>query len=115
MKDISAASKSIKSALGKNDYKTVSTKARSIANALQMNSFAKNFAQNTAVGKSRAKASIWSNWDDFMGKAHGGQQAALAVAEAADAKDTAKVAAAFKSLGASCGSCHEPYRGPRKK
>lgn len=115
MRSNSAAVKAIKAAVAKNDYKNIATRARSVANAMEMNSFAKSFAPNTIVGKSRAKAAIWSNWKDFMGHAYDAQQAALALAEAADAKDDGNIAASFKSLGATCNSCHKPYRGPRKK
>ena len=115
MKSISAANKSIKSAVGKKDYKTVAAKARVVANALEMNSFSKHFPQNTAVGKSRAKASIWSNWNDFMSKAQDGHENAMALAAAAEANDGAKVASAYKAYGQTCGGCHKPYRGPAKK
>ena len=115
MRHNSAEVKAIKAAITKNDYKAIASNARSIAKSREMESFSKLFPQDTAVGNSRAKANIWGQWGDFMRKDYETQQAALALAEAADAKDNAKVAASFESLGEARNSCHQAYREPRKK
>ncbi|MDH3443256.1 MAG: cytochrome c, partial [Deltaproteobacteria bacterium] len=73
------------------------------------------FPHNSTSSGSRARADIWTKWDEFMGKAYDGKQKALAVADAADAKDGAKVSAAYKDFGKACGSCHKPFRAPKKK
>tara|TARA_A100001037_G_C15093097_1_gene610110 strand:- start:739 stop:1206 length:468 start_codon:yes stop_codon:yes gene_type:complete len=66
-------------------------------------------------GTSRAKAEIWSNWDDFVSKAVSLQAAADVVAADATAgslsSDPKKVVG---SIGATCGACHKVYRGPRQ-
>ena len=115
MKSNSAAAKAIKSAVSKNDYATVASKAREIANSMEMKSFARLFPQNSTSSKSRARADIWAKWKDFMADANDAHQKALALAAAADAKDGAKVSAAKSDLDRACGSCHKPFRGPRKK
>ncbi len=115
MKGISAENKAIKSAVGKKNYGTIASKARKIADTLEMKTFAAYFPHNSTSEESRARADIWTNWDDFMSKAYDGRQKALALAEAADAKDAAKVSAAYKDYGKVCGSCHKPFRAPKKK
>ncbi len=115
MKGISAENKAIKSAVGKKDYGTIASKARKIAETLEMKNFATYFPHNSNSSDSRARAEIWTKWDEFMSQAYDGRQKALALAEAADAKDAAKVSAAYKDYGKVCGSCHKPFRAPKKK
>ncbi len=115
MKNNSAAAKAIKAAVGKKDYGTIASRARQIADALDMRKLAEHFPQNSTSSESRARPDIWAKWDDFMGKAYDSQQKALALAKAAEARDGGKVSAAYKDFGKTCGSCHKPFRLPKKK
>ena len=72
------------------------------------------FPQGTGMGhvtKARAKAAIWSDWDEFK-KANN----AMVVASTNFAMGSADtMTGASKAIGKACGGCHKPFRGPRKK
>lgn len=115
MKGNNAALKEIKAAVEKKDYATVATKVKDIADKLEMSAFAKHWPHNSTDANSRARPEIWQNWNDFMAKAHDGQQKALALVAAANSKDDTKVAEAFSAFTPTCGnSCHTPYRAAAK-
>ncbi len=62
----------------------------------------------------RAKAEIWTNWDDFVAKAGSLQAAADVVAANASAGVLGSdPKAVVGSIGATCGTCHKAYRGPK--
>lgn len=66
-------------------------------------------------GDSRAKAEIWSNWDDFVKKAASLQAAADVVAANATAGSLGSdPKAVVGSIGATCGACHKAYRAPEQ-
>ena len=115
MKGISATAKEVKAAVESKDYATVSVKVKDLADKWEMSAFAKNWPHNSTDPKSAAKAEIWQKWDDFMLKAWDGQQKALALVAAANSKDDAKVAEAYKAFGPVCGNCHTPYRAQPAK
>jgi cytochrome c556 len=74
------------------------------------------FEGGSAGEKSRAKAEIWSNWDDFKAKAAATQAAADVVAANASAGSLGSdPKAVVGSIGATCGACHKAYRGPEIK
>lgn len=62
------------------------------------------------VGKSAAKAEIWTNAADFQAKVKATQDAITALNAAAQAGDVPKIKAAFPAVGQSCGACHQDYR-----
>lgn len=102
MKEVGAAAKAIR---GGND---VAANAQKIADiAAQIPAV---FELNEVTGDSAALPAIWANWDDFVSKGTGLQQAALAIVDAAN--NGGDVAAAGKALGASCGGCHKGYKKP---
>jgi len=55
--------------------------------------------------KSEAAAAIWQNWDDVVTKSE-----AMQAAAAMPVSTPAELGAAMQALGASCKSCHGPYR-----
>jgi cytochrome c556 len=56
--------------------------------------------------KSKAKAEIWTNWDDFVAKAG----ALKAAAEALDASTVEGIQSGMGAVGGSCGGCHKAYQ-----
>ena len=88
------------------DADTVRTSLTTISTNLK--AFPDQFPPGTAEG-SEASPAIWNNMEDFRAKA-------LKMAKDADTllasmpADAASVGKAVQTLGANCGSCHEPYR-----
>lgn len=64
------------------------------------------FEANTTDPKSKAKAEIWMNWDDFLAKAN----ALSAAAGALDAATVEGVQAGMGAVGGVCAACHKAYR-----
>ncbi len=64
--------------------------------------------------RTRAKADIWTNAQDFQQRSQTLVQTSAAFAQAAQNGDLAAVRAALPALGDSCKQCHERYRGPEK-
>ncbi|HEY0114846.1 MAG TPA: cytochrome c [Allosphingosinicella sp.] len=64
--------------------------------------------------RTRAKAEIWSNNQDFQQRAQTFAQASAAFAQAAQGGNVAAIQAAMPALGDSCKQCHERYRGPER-
>ena len=61
-------------------------------------------------GKTEAKASIWSNMDDFGAKGKAMHVAGAEVIVAANSGDAAAFGAALQKLGGTCKACHDDYR-----
>lgn len=64
------------------------------------------------VGRTRAKAEIWSDSQGFAAALQRFQQAAAQFDSAAKSGDLAAIRAAQPVLGSSCSNCHDKYRGP---
>jgi cytochrome c556 len=62
------------------------------------------------VAKTRAKADIWQNAEDFGAKLRNFQTAARALNAAAAGSDVATMNARFADLGGTCKACHDKYR-----
>ena len=109
MKDIGAASKALRSAA---DSGAVAAGADKLAELFAKIN-AETFPKGSAEG-SRSKPEIWDQWDDFTGKVTNAVNLAKALgAKARAGEDTA---ALVKSFGKNaCGSCHRPYRKPKKR
>ena len=69
------------------------------------------FPEGSIVGDSEALPAIWENWDAFVAIAKSGEDAAAAAVAAAEAGDADGYAAALKTLGGTCGACHQQFRG----
>ncbi len=60
--------------------------------------------------ETEALPAIWENPDDFAEKAMALESAALAFAEGAASGDQATTLGGLRSLGGTCGNCHDSYR-----
>lgn len=69
------------------------------------------FPEGSIVGDSKALPAIWENWDAFTAIVETGKTAATDGLAAAQAGDAAGYAAALQALGATCGACHQQFRG----
>lgn len=70
---------------------------------------AAQFLPDTAGGKSRAKAEIWTNRADFDAMM---QKTAEALVALQGVKDEAALMPALRAAGGSCRTCHDKYRLP---
>ena len=111
MKGNSAAAKAIKAAVESKDYATIETKAKEIMGTAEK--IPDLFPKGSTKGKTKAKAEIWDNWDDFTKNAKNLRKAASELADAAKAKDDAAVTAKVKAVGEACGSCHKAFRAEK--
>ncbi|SMF70535.1 Cytochrome c556 [Tistlia consotensis] len=64
--------------------------------------------------KTNALPAIWDKPDDFKKAVEKFEAAAAAFPAAAKTGDKAKILAAFKELGGSCGNCHEHFRAKQQ-
>ena len=69
------------------------------------------FPEGSNVGKSKALPQIWERFADFEAIAKSGQDAATAMLAAAKAGDADAYGAAARTLGGTCGQCHQQFRG----
>jgi cytochrome c556 len=84
--------------------------ARAAANAIADHAAATPglFEAEETDPKSEAKASIWTNFDDFSNKAVELKAVAMGLGNSIDSADD--LVPAMSSLGATCKSCHAEYR-----
>ncbi len=68
------------------------------------------FIPNSIVQGSAATPEIWMNFADFTQKAMDLQNAAQALADAADQNGFEASKGLVDAVGKSCGGCHRPYR-----
>ncbi len=113
MKANNKANKAIKKAVKNKDYATVEAKAKEIAAA--MDKLPDLLPKGSTSEKSRAKPAIWEKWDLFNQKRMAMKTAAEELAASAKAKDGRQVSAKVKTFSKNCGSCHKPFRAPKKK
>ncbi len=113
MKGNSKASKPIKKAAKDKDYATIEAKAKAIAAA--MDKVLDLFPKGSTAENSRAKPEIWEKWDEFSKAPPMLKAAAQALADAAMTKDEQLVGEKLKAFGKACGTCHKPFRKPKKK
>lgn len=68
------------------------------------------FPEGSIVGDSKALPAIWENWDAFTAIVESGKTAATEAIAAAEAGDAASYATALRTLGGTCGQCHQQFR-----
>ena len=68
------------------------------------------FPENSVVGDSKALPVIWENWEEFTAIIETGRSAAETGLAAAEAGDAAAYGEAVKTIGATCGQCHQQFR-----
>jgi Cytochrome c556 len=68
------------------------------------------FPEGSIVGDSAALPAIWENWETFTGIVETGKAAATEAIAAAEAGDATAYATALRTLGGTCGQCHQQFR-----
>lgn len=68
------------------------------------------FPEGSNVGDSDALPAIWQNWDAFTAIVETGKTAATEAIAAAEAGDATAYATALRTLGGTCGQCHQQFR-----
>lgn len=68
------------------------------------------FPEGSAVGDSRAKPEIWTDWAKFEESGKALQLASAELVTAAEGGDMAAIGAAAEKVGGACGGCHKPFR-----
>ncbi|HWO41164.1 MAG TPA: cytochrome c [Candidatus Eisenbacteria bacterium] len=111
MKQQSADAKAIKAAVESKDYATIETKAKDLMGTAEK--IPELFPKGSTKGKTKAKAEIWENWDDFTKKAKALKSAASDLAAAAKSKDHAAVEAKVKEVSGACSGCHKSFRAEK--
>jgi cytochrome c556 len=112
MKGNGAAAKALKKAVAEKDYATVEVKAKEISSAAGQ--ITDLFPKGSTSDKSRAKSEIWEKWDDFSKDSAQLKKSSSELAEAAAAKDEARVKAKFDDVGKACSTCHKAFRAEKK-
>lgn len=100
--------KLIKPALATGDMDVISEQANLIAAWAEV--MPDYFPEDSAMGDTKARPEIWENWDDFLAKANANHDAAIALANLADAGDADALPMAMKALSDTCGACHKLYK-----
>lgn len=92
---------------GKVDFDATAAQAAFAQIAEQAENIPTAFETKAMDPESKASASIWDNWDDFIGKA----SALEAAAKAGMSVDSAEaLQAAFGPVGGACKACHSQYK-----
>jgi len=113
MKSNSKSAKAIKGAVKEGDFATIEENAKKlVANADNMVAL---FPEGSTAKKSRAKAEIWQEWDDFKAKTNDFKDAARQLANTANAMDSEQVGVTNKAVAVACRECHRRYRARKKK
>ncbi len=68
------------------------------------------FPEGSITEDSKALPTIWENWDGFTAIVEKGKAAAADAVAAAEAGDAAAYGTALKTLGGTCGECHQAFR-----
>jgi cytochrome c556 len=108
MKSNSADAKAIKAAVEAKDYATIEAKAKDIMGTADK--IPSLFPKGSTKGKTKAKAEIWENSDEFAKDAKALSKAAGALAAAAKGGNDAEVGVKVKEMGDACGACHKQFR-----
>jgi cytochrome c556 len=73
--------------------------------------FAPGSGMDDNIGKSAAKADIWTSWDKFLAASDAMETEAAKFTQAAAGGDKDAIMAAFGELGKNgCGGCHSAFR-----
>ena len=68
------------------------------------------FPEGSMMHPSTARPEIWTNWPAFKTHAADLERQATALAAAAQRREKAGVAVAFRSVGQVCSACHKDFR-----
>lgn len=84
------------------------SRADGLANATRLD-VAEGFPEGS-IAESEAKAEIWDNWDEFLGKYQSLQEEAVKLQQVAASGDEQAMMAQFKRTAETCGGCHKKFR-----
>jgi len=110
MEAIGNSSKAIHRALSDPDLPAIRSNAAKIAQLSQLASGWFPGGTGPDVAKTRAKADIWQNSEDFALKLRNFQAAARTFNAATSGNDAATINASFGDLSGTCKACHDKYR-----
>jgi cytochrome c556 len=68
------------------------------------------FPEDSGTGKTDARAEIWTNWQGFVAAAAEAEDAAMRLAALARQGETGAMNENFKTLAATCKSCHSRFK-----
>tara|TARA_R110002020_G_scaffold36426_2_gene109531 strand:- start:1094 stop:1546 length:453 start_codon:yes stop_codon:yes gene_type:complete len=68
------------------------------------------FTEGSIVGDSEALPAIWQNWEAFNAIIETGKTAAADGMAAAETGDMTAYGIALKTIGGTCGTCHQQFR-----
>jgi cytochrome c556 len=71
------------------------------------------FPAGSAVGETRAKPNIWTDWDNFKKKASALVEPADILVPAVKTGQTETIGPALKAAGGACKGCHDDYQQPK--
>lgn len=111
MKTNSADAKAIKAAVESKNYDTIEVKAKEIMGTADK--IPSLFPKGSTKGKTKAKAEIWQNNDDFVKHAKTLSKSAGELAAAAKAHNDADIGVKVKAVGETCNSCHKQFRADK--
>jgi cytochrome c556 len=96
--------------------------AKAVAAAQKLNSNAQDLLSHFPAGsgddvlpKTRAKAAIWKNWDQFTKDAGNLKTETAALLVAANSGNKSDFDAKIKGVNNACGTCHKSFRSDPKK
>ena len=113
MKSISRAMRRIKAYTAKENYKRVASAAAEVALLTAAIPYLSPKGSN--FGKTRIKANVWSQFENYRGIAVRSAEIARSVVKAARASDRDSVLKSFAALAESCAQCHKPYREKKRR
>ncbi len=73
------------------------------------------FKKEVHTGATDAKPEIWANWAEFEAAIAKFEEAARGLAAADASGDPTALGPAMKTLGQSCGGCHDDFRKPKEE
>lgn len=71
-----------------------------------------SFPENSMGEGTRSRPAIWENRADFMNKVSAIQSATARLVTVSRTGDAEAIGEALQAVQATCGSCHQTYRGP---
>lgn len=111
MENVGANTKELKSKIEAGDLSAARVNA--VAIAIHGAHAGRLFKTEGNLESSRAKATIWNNWDEFSASLEALIEHADGVAVAAQASDAELVAVHAKKLFGTCKNCHDKFRKPK--
>ena len=107
-KQSASALRAMRGQIGNGDFEAIAASAQNITIwAAKMTDY---FPEGSGEGKTSARPEIWQRFSEFTMLAKNHEEAAIALREAALAKDGAAVGALAQKLGATCGACHSQFK-----